>query len=669
MQFRPSGQPNMNMNRVTGDYEIKTFTGNQRSRSPIEAYSQNYRRSPIRAYEQGTSESAQGEMIYLDPNDTNFRRGQNMSPLNDSRNIIMRSPVTQNIRNEYGSGGIINMSQHMNYSHIPRVQQATVEIERKERFSRSPKTINIGESPQEVEYNMRTLNRGRMPNMSPPGNIVADRSYNMMSNETGNIFLDQPLQQGGVNYMQQNDAFNSSTGMIQQGMNDQRGLEQNSREIQFSMNPRDLQEPLPGVLRKMSPKGNVEGDSDTNSEKNDNVNQIKDLKSQLDRNNHVMFKNEDGMNMGEINRNRGDMENIEVMARTREFQENVTGEEVKKLIKYYVKTYDPHKGEDGNLISNSQMIIQSNQDQLFNDRYKVLQKMNKLSSILLAKNRGGSHDSASLNRSIGEDGKSKFDRSTLNNTNIKDGTKKTLRNTRHNRFLYVSLAMLSAKGPNTEDRTILRRMRLDKGGVVDLAQESIQKKSKFKIKKARAGGRGFTAINPKYREKAAKILQAWWRERKIRYKKILEQIIKIQSVWRGKFTRKYVYDIIYISYLQEKFLAIMRNVLVNHVRPYVFNELFSKNKLIKDILGELLTKYDRRFTLLRLRPYFLKWKNSSDFLSQRIMNIYKPYLSLDPKYFNDFSNFISKVIYKDNDNSFSLQYKLFYGIIASTTIE
>ena len=179
--------------------------------------------------------------------------------------------------------------------------------------------------------------------------------------------------------------------------------------------------------------------------------------------------------------------------------------------------------------------------------------------------------------------------------------------------------MLSAKGPNTEDRTILRRMRLDKGGVVDLAQETIQKKSKFKIKKARAGGRGFTAINPKYREKAAKIVQAWWRERKARYKRILEQIIKIQSVWRGKFTRKYVYDIIYISYLQEKFLAIMRNVLVNHVRPYVFGELFSKNKLIKDMLRELLEKYDRRFTLLRLRPYFLKWKNSSDYLSQRLL--------------------------------------------------
>ena len=265
MQFRNSGQPNNNINRVTGDYEIRTFTGNQRSRSPIEAYSQNYRRSPMPPYEQGTSESLMGEMIYVDPNDTNFRRGQNMSPLNDSRNVIMRSPITQNMRNEYGSGGIVNMSQQINYSQIPRMQQSSIEIERKERFSRSPKTINIGESPQEVEYNIRTLNRGRANNMnSPQNNFVADRSYNMLSNETGNIFLDQPMQQGTGGYIAQNDAFNSSTGMTQQGMNDQRGIDQNSREIQFSMNPRDLQEPLPGVLKKMSPKGNVDGDSDTN---------------------------------------------------------------------------------------------------------------------------------------------------------------------------------------------------------------------------------------------------------------------------------------------------------------------------------------------------------------------------------------------------------------------
>ena len=620
MQFRNPGQQNMiNNNRMQGDYEIRTFTGNQRNRSPMQTNAQNYRRSPMRIYEQGTSESGMGEMIYLEPNETNFRRGQNMSPLNDSRNMIMRSPITQGVRNDNGNGGIVNMSQRFNYKQNQRSQQRNNEMEGREMLSRSPKTINIGESPQELEYNVRTLNSGRMNNMnmnSPKPNFLNERSYNMMSNETGNIFLDQPMQQGG--YIIQNDA--SSSGIMQQGMNEQRGIDQNNREIQFAMNPRDLQEPLPGVLRKMSPKGNVEGDSDTASEKNDNINQIKDLKSQLERNNNQVFKNEDGI-ISEMNRqNRGDMENIELMARSGGFQDNMNapGEDVKKLIKYYVKTYDPHKGEDGNLISNSQMIIPSNQDQLFNDRYKVLQKMNKLSNILLAKNRNRSPDS-NLNRSIGEDGKNKFDKNTLNNATIRPGTKNTLRNKGKNKFLYVSLAMLSAKGPNTEDRTILRRMRIDKGGVVDLAQESIQKKSKFKIKKARTSGRGYTSINPKYRDKAARIVQAWWRERKERYKKILEQIIKIQSVWRGKFTRKYVYDIIYISYLQEKFLAIMRNVLVNHVRPYVFGELFSKNKLIKDIFGELLTKYDKKFTLMRLRPYFLKWKNASYFLSQRVI--------------------------------------------------
>ena len=116
MQFRNPGQQNIiNNNKNQGDYEIRTFTGNQRTRSPIQGYAQNYRRSPMRIYEQGTSESGMGEMIYLEPNETNFRRGQNMSPLNDSRNMIMRSPIPQGVRNDYGNGGIINMSQKFNY--------------------------------------------------------------------------------------------------------------------------------------------------------------------------------------------------------------------------------------------------------------------------------------------------------------------------------------------------------------------------------------------------------------------------------------------------------------------------------------------------------------------------------------------------------------------------
>ena len=58
--------------------------------------------------------------------------------------------------------------------------------------------------------------------------------------------------------------------------------------------------------------------------------------------------------------NRGDIKNLEITAKTREFQKNSTGDEVKKLIKYYVKAYYIHKGENGNLISNSITIILSN---------------------------------------------------------------------------------------------------------------------------------------------------------------------------------------------------------------------------------------------------------------------------------------------------------------------
>ena len=43
--------------------------------------------------------------------------------------------------------------------------------ERREVFSRSPKTINEGESPQEVEFNVKTLNSRRMNNMNSPNKI------------------------------------------------------------------------------------------------------------------------------------------------------------------------------------------------------------------------------------------------------------------------------------------------------------------------------------------------------------------------------------------------------------------------------------------------------------------------------------------------------------------
>ena len=53
---------------------------------------------------------------------------------------------------------------------------------------------------------------------------------------------------------------------------------------------------------------------------------------------------------------------------------------------------------------------------------------------------------------------------------------------------------------------------------------------------------------------------------------------------------------------------------------------------------------------------------------QNLISKYEPFFFFYPQYFKDFSELISNVIYKDNDNSFSLQYKTYYGILASSSI-
>ena len=620
MQFlKKVGQPNKRNNLTrTNDYEIKTFTTNLRNRSPMATNSYYARRSPMKK-EQRTTDSGAGEMMYVDPKEVNFLHDEQSQI---SNNYIMRSPGEtndgrlQSYRNEYERSQI-ETSQHMGYANLNRIPQFNIDIEkRREKLSRSPKTINIGESAQEAEYNIRTL-RGRSPRVSrdnsPQDNPVVERSFNNVLSEAGNIFLDQPMQQGS--FVRQNEII-GSPGLMQQNsyeMKNSQDLGGNSREIRFTMNPRDLQEPMPGILQKMSPHINVDGESDSGSEKNDNVNQIKDLKTQLDNKRNVILRNDDGMVEGKKISN--EMDKLGEMMRGKEVQDNtITEDEVKKLVRQYVKAYDPRKDKDGNLISNSQTVLESSKDEMFNDRYKVLQKMNKLSNILLSKTRNTLNETdINLNRSFGD---KTFDKKTLNTTVI-GGQKRTLK--RKPKFLYISLAMLSSKGLNTEDRTILRYQRLDKGGVVDLAQEQIKKKEKFKIKKVKATGRGHNMINPKYREKAAKIVQAWWRGRKEKYKKILDQIVKIQSVWRGKFTRKYVYDIIFMSYLHQKFLDIMSRTLVNHVRPKVWDDLFSRRKLAKETLGNLLLRNDKRYSALRIRPYFMRWDAIANFLKRRIL--------------------------------------------------
>ena len=606
MQLKRGNQkPRKSKNLV--EYEIKTYGNNVVGRNKSPTYgNKQYNKRSLRSREPDDEEDAPEEMAYMNPNEIN----------NSNQKYSIRSPLkyqdSKNISKKLRETERAQKNEHSEFK-IPE-KALNLEKNRREKLRRSPKTINLGETPLEVENNIKSINRPKRRDKEKSkdkdrdkdkdGSVI-ERTYNMITNEAGNIFLDQPIHQ--KSFINQQEVIDARASFDSKDIKD----------IQCSMNPRDFHEPLSGFFEKMSPKGNIEADSDTNSEKNENIeNKNKELRTQIEKRKKLKARNDDETIEGN-KPIKNELEKIEDLVKRQESkgkENNITEEEVKKLVKLYLKGNDPKTEGEGRLISNKQTVLPSIKEDLFTDRYKVLQKMNKLSNILLSKRKSiNNYEISTLNRSFGE-GRS-FDKTTLNNTAL--GTKKgTIKGGKQHKFLFISLAMLSAKG---DERTILRRMRLDKGGVVDLAQENAKKKKKFKIKKFKAMNRGQNMINPKYKEKAAKIVQAWWRDQKAKYKNILNQIVKIQSVWRGKFTRKYVYDIIYLSYLHQRFFDIMEKTLVNHTRPIVWDELFSRTKLAKSTLRSLLERKDRRFTLLRIRPYFRKWNIIANFLRNRIL--------------------------------------------------
>ena len=111
---------------------------------------------------------------------------------------------------------------------------------------------------------------------------------------------------------------------------------------------------MPGVFQKKNQQVNEDGESDFGNEKNDNVNQTKDLKTQLDN----KFRDYGGMVEGR--RIPNEMDKMGDMMKIEEVQDNNINEDVaRKLVRKYVKAYDPRKDQDGNIISNSKTVLQS----------------------------------------------------------------------------------------------------------------------------------------------------------------------------------------------------------------------------------------------------------------------------------------------------------------------
>ena len=145
---------------------------------------------------ENTTESGYGEMIYMEPSNN-----QMMSPVTEGRQTLRQSP-SDAVSRSIVSTVKMNLRERADTAQLvgeKPIQSLVVAIPSRgigeERLERSPKTINIGDSKEQTEYNIRTLNARK----SPKGGLY--QSYNNM--DSGNIGLDQPMQYSG--FMQGGD--------------------------------------------------------------------------------------------------------------------------------------------------------------------------------------------------------------------------------------------------------------------------------------------------------------------------------------------------------------------------------------------------------------------------------------------------------------------------------
>ena len=102
----------------------------------------------------------------------------------------------------------------------------------------------------------------------------------------------------------------------------------------------------------------------------------------------------------------------------------------------------------------------------------------------------------------------------------------------------------------------------------------------------------------------AKIIQKWWRNIKAEWDDKLNKIIKIQSAWRGRFSRKYMVGIIYLCYYCQTFYDILSKIIINNVRKLVLNLLLNFGN--KDYFK--IMKLRKIFNRFQIKPFFEKWK-------------------------------------------------------------
>jgi hypothetical protein len=206
---------------------------------------------------------------------------------------------------------------------------------------------------------------------------------------------------------------------------------------------------------------------------------------------------------------------------------------------------------------------------------------------------------------------------SLKNENKND---KTLILNNSGKFKKVTLAMVSSKGRNCEDRKIMRRNRYDIGGVVDFSTEKTKKKSPYKIIKCKRFRINYD-IDPKKKKLASKVIQNWWRNLNTK-KNEINKILIIQKWIRGYILRKRIIKLIEYTLYFQGFCDIIKGIINYKIKEFVFKKLFKK-KNINEILINIIE--NKKYVLLR---NFNLWKEKSkkgkiNKILKRIYSIYE----------------------------------------------
>ena len=516
-------------------------------------------------FDKSTTESGFKEVYFYDPSE--MRRTQYMSPnYTEGRQTIgnqymaNRSPpqtgvrqsvlnsVRQDLNNRDDTANILGKKPIPSLVlNIPRREN----VDAFEKYERSPKVISLAGNDQ-PDYNTKSYSNQRR---SPRETNRPLQSTNYMTNSLnfgdnlGNTATDQP-----TNYNQYAGNYMNFTQLGQRSPQRNENVYEKSSERSPYNNDIIIDARIQNRNR-LSPGRKSAGEI------------MIDLKKTDRRGEPEEYRRTEPFDSSPIEGRDNEEGEKPIQTSYEKDGPETRGQGVRKYMRHMTSAFAPLNTQ-GNLVNKDQVVMepvakQSNYEQ-FRDRQKVIQKMNKLSHVLLSTKNPETKNRSAIAE---EENSPSFERNTMK-SDYETSKKFAASRSPQNSMFRATIALISTKAQNCEDREIKRSNRYEVGGVVDLAH-NIKTSKQYEVKKFTRGPMKRTNVQPKFtqkdRQKASKVIQGWWRDVLNKYNTSVSKIVLLQSVWRGFFFRDHLYEYLYMLTLVNIFNDKIRNATVlNH---------------------------------------------------------------------------------------------------------